>query len=83
MKTRVALDQVEYQEKLGHLIRFFEMGEAVKVTVMFRGREITHPERGEELLRSFAIDLKDLIEPGTATVRDGRSVHAVFTPKGR
>ncbi|QHS55735.1 hypothetical protein GWR56_09390 [Mucilaginibacter sp. 14171R-50] len=80
MKVRPGIDAVEYQEKLSHLIRFLERGDEIKVTVMFRGREVINPERGEELLRSFAADLKDRIKPGSSTVREGRVIYMVLTP---
>ncbi|RYU90365.1 hypothetical protein EWM62_12625 [Mucilaginibacter terrigena] len=82
VKVRPKIDPIEYAEKIDHITRFLGKGDEVKLSVMFRGREITRPEVGEELLRRFAEDLKDHIKPGASTVRDGRSVHIVFAPKG-
>jgi translation initiation factor IF-3 len=60
--------------------RFLDNGDKVKVTIMFRGRETTHPERGEQLLMRLAEDVEDL---GTVEQRpslDGRNMTMVMNP---
>jgi translation initiation factor IF-3 len=70
----------DYETKKGHVRRFLDNGDKVKVTIMFRGRETTHPERGEQLLMRLAEDVEDL---GTIEQRpslDGRNMTMVMNP---
>jgi translation initiation factor IF-3 len=60
MKFRVKIDDHDYQTKLNHIKRFLEEGHKVKVTIMFRGREMSHPELGQRLLERVAKDLEGL-----------------------
>ena len=60
IKFRVKIDEHDYQTKLGHIKRFLQEGHKVKVTIMFRGREVAHPELGERILNRVTEDLKDL-----------------------
>src|SRR6185436_6166060 len=71
---------LDYEKKRGHVRRFLDHGDKVKVTIMFRGRETTHPERGEQLLMRLAEDVEDL---GTIEQRpslDGRNMTMVMNP---
>src|SRR5688500_6308762 len=60
MKLRPKIATHDYETKKGHVRRFLDHGDKVKVTIMFRGRETTHPERGEQLLMRLAEDVADL-----------------------
>jgi translation initiation factor IF-3 len=60
MKFRVKIDDHDYQTKLNHIKRFLEEGHKVKVSIMFRGREMSHPELGQRLLDRVAKDLEGL-----------------------
>jgi translation initiation factor IF-3 len=80
MKLRPKIATKDYETKRGHVRRFLERGDKVKVTIMFRGRETTHPERGEELLTRLAEDVEDV---GTIEQRpslDGRNMTMVMNP---
>jgi translation initiation factor IF-3 len=80
MKLRPKIAQHDYETKRGHVRRFLDHGDKVKVTIMFRGRETTHPERGEQLLMRLAEDCEDL---GTIEQRpnlDGRNMTMVLNP---
>ena len=80
MKLRPKIATHDYETKRGHVRRFLDNGDKVKVTIMFRGRETTHPERGEQLLMRLAEDVEDL---GTAEQRpslDGRNMTMVMNP---
>jgi translation initiation factor IF-3 len=80
MKLRPKIAQHDYETKRGHVRRFLDHGDKVKVTIMFRGRETTHPERGEQLLMRLAEDVADL---GTIEQRpslDGRNMTMVMNP---
>jgi len=80
MKLRPKIATHDYETKKGHVRRFLDNGDKVKVTIMFRGRETTHPERGEQLLMRLAEDVADL---GTVEQRpslDGRNMTMVMNP---
>ena len=50
MKLRLKIDQHDYETKKGHVVRFLKAGDKVKITIMFRGREMAHKELGYELI---------------------------------
>jgi translation initiation factor IF-3 len=80
MKLRPKIATKDYETKKGHVARFLTGGDKVKVTIMFRGRETTHPERGERLLMRLAEDVAEL---GTIEQRpnlDGRNMTMVLGP---
>ena len=80
IKLRPKIAENDYETKKGHVVRFLEHGDRVKVTIMFRGRETTHPERGEALLMRLAGDVGEL---GTIEQRpslDGRNMTMLLSP---
>lgn len=80
IKFRPKIDPHDYATKKGHVERFLRHKDKVKVTIMFRGRELLHPERGEAILLRLADDLKDL---GTIESRpnlDGRNMVMMMQP---
>jgi translation initiation factor IF-3 len=80
IKLRPKIAENDYETKRGHVIRFLEHNDRVKVTIMFRGRETTHPERGEALLMRLADDVAEL---GTIEQRpslDGRNMTMLLSP---
>jgi translation initiation factor IF-3 len=80
MKLRPKIATHDYETKKGHILRFLKQGQKVKVTIMFRGREMAHPERGEVLLRKVA---DELAEFGTIEQRpnqEGRNMIMILAP---
>jgi translation initiation factor IF-3 len=80
IKLRPKIADNDYETKKGHVVRFLKHGDRVKITIMFRGRETTHPERGEALLMRLAEDVADL---GTIESRpnlDGRNMTMLLGP---
>jgi translation initiation factor IF-3 len=80
MKMRPKIAVNDYETKKGHVVRFLKGQDRVKITIMFRGREMTHPERGEQLLMRLA---DDVAEYGTIEQRpsqDGRNMTMVLAP---
>jgi translation initiation factor IF-3 len=80
IKLRPKIAENDYETKKGHVVRFLEHSDRVKVTIMFRGRETTHPERGEQLLMRLAEDVGEL---GTIEQRpslDGRNMTMLLSP---
>src|SRR5918912_736107 len=60
IKFRPKIAQHDYDTKKGHVERFLRHKDKVKITIMFRGREVTHPERGTAILDRLAEELADL-----------------------
>jgi translation initiation factor IF-3 len=80
IKLRPKIGQHDYETKKGHVARFLNQRAKVKVTIMFRGRETTHPERGRDLLMRLAEDVKDIGLIESAPVLDGRNMVMVLGP---
>lgn len=80
IKFRVKIDEHDYQTKLGHIKRFLQEGHKVKVTIMFRGREMAHPELGEKILNRVAEDLKDLAVVEMKPEMLGRDMNMLLAP---
>jgi translation initiation factor IF-3 len=80
MKMRPKIDRHDYETKKGHVVRFLRQGSKVKVTIMFRGREMTHPENGEKLLNRLADDIVDIAKVETPPRLDGRNMTMVLNP---
>ena len=70
----------DFQFKVKNARRFLEEGNKVKVTVMFRGREVTHPEFGSKLLEKTIEDLKDIGVVESKPVMFGRFMTMVLGP---
>jgi len=80
MKLRPKIDQHDYETKKGHVVRFLRQGDKVKVTIMFRGREVTHPERGVMILDRLAEELADLCQIDQRPIQDGRNMTMLLSP---
>jgi len=81
IKLRPKIGDHDFGTKRGHVERFLRHGDKVKVTIMFRGREVQHPELGEKLLRRLAEDLSDLGRIESQPNLDGRNMVMVMSPK--
>ena len=80
MKMRPKIDRHDYETKKGHVIRFLRQGGKVKVTIIFRGREMAHQELGRRLLDRLAEDVADIAKVDTAPKVDGRNMTMVLNP---
>ena len=80
MKMRPKIDRHDYETKKGHVVRFLRQGAKVKVTIMFRGREMSHQELGRKLLDRLADDLSDIARIETMPKLDGRNMTMVLSP---
>ena len=80
IKLRPKISSNDYNTKKGHVVRFLKDRAKVKVTIMFRGREQTHPERGRQLLMQLAEDVADLGQIESAPLQDGRNMTMVLAP---
>jgi translation initiation factor IF-3 len=80
IKFRPKIDIHDYQTKKGHVIRFLEAGARVKVTIMFRGREMAHTELGRKILDRLEVDLEGLATVDQKPKLDGRNMIMVLAP---
>jgi translation initiation factor IF-3 len=81
IKLRPKITTHDYETKKGHVARFLGQRAKVKVTIMFRGRETTHPERGHDLLMRLADDVSELGQVEASPVLDGRNMVMVLAPR--
>ncbi len=79
IKLRPKIGDHDFNTKRGHVERFLRGGDKVKVTIMFRGREVQHPELGERLLRRLAADLDELGRIESQPNLDGRNMMVTLT----
>jgi translation initiation factor IF-3 len=80
MKLRPKIATHDYETKKGHIVRFLKDQSKVKVTIMFRGREQAHPERGEALLRKLAGELAELGVIEQQPNQEGRNMTMILAP---
>ncbi|MFN8103186.1 MAG: translation initiation factor IF-3 [Acidimicrobiia bacterium] len=80
MKFRPKIDVHDYETKKKHVVRFLEEGSKVKITIMFRGREMSHTELGRKILDQLAEDLSELATPESMPKLDGRNMLMVLAP---
>ena len=83
IKMRPKIDPHDYGTKKGHVVRFLNQGARVKVTIMFRGREMAHTELGRKLLDRLTEDLKELATVESYPKLDGRNMVMVMAPTKR
>jgi len=80
MKLRPKIDPHDYETKKGHIVRFLNHGDKVKVTIMFRGREQSRPELGFRLLEQLAEDIEDVGYVEYSPKQEGRNMIMVIAP---
>jgi translation initiation factor IF-3 len=80
IKFRPKIAQNDYDTKKGHVVRFLKHKDKVKITIMFRGREVAHPERGAMLLERLAEELGDLAVIEQRPIQDGRNMTMMLAP---
>ena len=81
MKLRPGTDEGDYQVKLRNLQRFLQGGDKAKVTVRFRGREMSHQDLGRELLNRIEKDLSEIAIVEQKAGMEGRQMVMVLAPK--
>jgi len=81
IKMRPNIEEHDYQVKLRNAMKFLKSGNKVKATIMFRGREIVHAPKGEEILSRMAGDLKEVSVVERSPKLEGRNMVMVLSPK--
>ena len=80
MKFRPKIDGHDYETKMRHVERFLQEGSKVKLTIMFRGREMAHPELGRRILEKVAERVAPIASVESAPRQDGRNMTMVLNP---
>lgn len=80
IRLRPKIDDHDMEFKIRQAQKFLGEGDKVKVSVMFRGRELSHPQLGRELLDRMSISLKDLANVEKPAGMEGRGMNVVFAP---
>ena len=83
IKFRPKIDPHDYATKKGHVERFLRAGQRVKVTIMFRGREMAHTELGRKILDRLVVDLAEVTVVDAPPKQDGRNMIMVIAPTKR
>ncbi|HMF04698.1 MAG TPA: translation initiation factor IF-3 [Acidimicrobiia bacterium] len=83
MKFRPKIDEHDYETKMKHVERFLAEGSKVKLTIMFRGREVFHPELGLRILERVADQVSEIAVVESAPRQDGRNMTMVLNPTKR
>ena len=81
VKVRPKTDEHDLDTKIRHLRRFLEEGNKAKITVRFRGREITHPEKGQEVLDEILHALEGVIVVENKPSLEGKQMSMLIAPK--
>ena len=81
VKLRPGIEQHDFEVKSKNAIRFLQDGDKVKVTIMFRGRELSHPELGEVLLTKMAQNLQDICVVERAPKLEGKNMIMILNAK--
>jgi translation initiation factor IF-3 len=80
IKLRPKIADHDYETKKGHVERFLRNKDKVKVTIMFRGREQAHPERGRALLQRLYDDIAEIATIEAEPQQEGRNMHMMLVP---
>jgi translation initiation factor IF-3 len=81
VKFRPKTDEHDYLFKRNHIERFIKEGHKVKATIMFRGREMAHPDIGRRILERVIEELKELIDIERVPRQEGNNMIAILSPK--
>lgn len=83
IKFRPKTDEHDFQTKLKHVRRFLDAGDKCKVTVAFRGREMMHKNRGENVLKKILEVLGETVKVDQQPSMEGRTIHMILSGVGK
>ena len=81
VKMRPNIESHDFQVKVRNAMRFLQSGDKVKASIIFRGREITHPELGRNLCTKFANELQQICNVEREAKIEGRNMVMILSPK--
>lgn len=80
VKFRPGIETHDYEFKVRHIRRFLSDGDKVRVTIMFRGRQLSHPEIGVQVMERVIEELKEIAKVEARPSREGRTMTMVLAP---
>lgn len=83
MKLRPKISEHDFQTKYGYVRHFLQEGDKVKLTIMFRGRELVHSEIGRGLLERLADEVKDVAQVERQPLLEGRNMIMILNPAAK
>lgn len=83
VKFRVNIEQHDYEYKIKHAIQFMDKGDKVKLTLMFRGREMAHKDIGFDLITRVVQDLDEYGVADSTPKLMGRNITVIVSPRGK
>lgn len=81
VKLRPNIEDHDFEVKFKNAQRFLQDGDKVKVTIMFRGRELSHPELGRKVLDKMALQIKDIANIERGAKLEGKNMIMILAPK--
>lgn len=81
VKLRPNIEDHDFEVKLKNALRFLEDGDKVKVTIMFRGRELSHPELGRQVLAKMAAEVKEVANVEREPKLEGKNMIMILSAK--
>lgn len=81
VKLRPNIEDHDFEVKAKNAIRFLKDGDKVKATIMFRGRQIVHPDLGKQLLDRLAVQVADIANVERTPKLEGKNMIMILTPK--
>ncbi|MFH1868078.1 MAG: translation initiation factor IF-3 [Candidatus Omnitrophota bacterium] len=81
VRYKPRIEEHDYQTKLNHIKDFVKKGNRVKISMMFRGRELAHTDIGREVMKRVAEDLVGIAEVEKLPMREGRFLNMIIAPK--
>ncbi|RKY38077.1 MAG: translation initiation factor IF-3 [Candidatus Omnitrophota bacterium] len=81
IRFKPRIEEHDYQVKLKALRKFLEKGDRVRIRIWFRGREMVHPEMGDNLIKRLLQDVEDIASVEKPPTREGRNIICVLFPK--
>ena len=81
IKVRPKTEEHDLQFKIRHIKKFLTQGDKAKITIIFRGREITHPERGHQVMNRIAEETEDVGIVENPAKLEGRNMIMMLAPK--
>lgn len=81
IRLRPTIDEHDIEFKMKHARNFIEQGNHLRIRILFRGRQIVHPELGQAVLQRVQQDLEDIARMEKDPIKEGRSIIAMFVQK--
>ena len=81
IRFKPRIEEHDYQVKLRALRKFLEKGDRVRIRIWFRGREMVHPEMGDNLIKRLLQDVEDIASVEKPPTHEGRNIICILFPK--